>query len=124
MNDIVLWSAQTANAANAIPYLSGVCAAGQINLTHASNANIDQTFSYAVLDTTLGNAGTFKLNANSNTTNVILLGATTTNVIWSAQTQDAANQMPYLSGMNTLYPFFGLDIENSIFSGLDVGSMV
>lgn len=43
-----LWVPRTADAASAFPLLYGTCGTNVLNLTHASNPNVDQTFTYFV----------------------------------------------------------------------------
>src|SRR5208282_2153371 len=69
-----------------------------INLNQGLNLNTDSTFSYFLLST--GITGTFTLNANATSTIVSVPGAASGNVvIWSANTEDSASAIPFMSGV-------------------------
>ena len=89
----VIWAANTANAANAVPFLRGVPGTNQIVLTHASNAHVDQTFSYIAY--TSGLKGTFTLNANATSTTVSISGSTSlSQIFWAPTTANGASALP------------------------------
>ena len=89
----VIWSANTKDAANAIPFMRGVPGTNQVVFTHASNAAVDQNFSYIAY--TSGLKGSFTLNANSTSTTVSISGSTSTSQIyWAPTTANGASALP------------------------------
>src|SRR5208282_2294706 len=64
-----------------------------INLNHGSNPNIDNNYSYILLNT--GLVGSFTLNANATSTVVSVTGAASGNVaLWTPASKNASDNLP------------------------------
>jgi hypothetical protein len=91
----------TPNAASQMATLEcGTIASGSFTLTHANNANVDQTFRYVINNAIGGGSlasGTFTLNASATSTVVPSASVTPVSVIlWAPVTANAASQMATL----------------------------